>query len=492
MRIVFTLLIIAISCVLSQAQKVKDIKEEVLQKDLELHVRFLASDALMGREAGTEYINIAASYIASYFESRGIKRLPGMNSYFQKIPFYKITPSSSGELVIGQYSFLEGKEFVSVHNNSVNLIADPIYLGYGDEEEIANYTIKDKVALVKAGTEGGTGRQALSPNLINEVRSRLAAKGARAVIFLYDYKQPGWEAIAHYYGGEQLVKEKPVNDNGIPYFLINATNETLLKDLKKVKSGISINYSGRQVEKVYSYNVLGMIEGADDKGKKDYLLLGGHYDHVGGEKSDSVDLIYNGARDNAIGTAAVMMAGDYFTTYKPKRSIIFALWTAEEKGLLGSKYFIENSPVPIENIFYHLNIDNGGGYNDTTKVTVIGLERTQAKEAIIEAAAAFDLDAIPSPEPAMNIFNRSDNVNFARAGIPAPIYGLGFTAYNDELKKFYHQPIDEASTLNFRYIIKYVRSYVLTAQKIVNGETETFWQPGDPYEEAGKKLYGLE
>jgi len=147
--------------------------------------------------------------------------------------------------------------------------------------------------------------------------------------------------------------------------------------------------------------------------------------------------------------------------------------------------------IPLNQIIYKLNID-GAGYNDTTKVTVIGLGRTDADDDLIAAAEAFGLTAIPDPVPEQNLFNRSDNVHFARHGIPAPTYSLGVTAFDDEINYYYHQPTDEPHSLDYGYITQYIRSFVLASLKIANAETAPFWLPGDVYEPAGKELYQLE
>jgi Zn-dependent M28 family amino/carboxypeptidase len=202
----------------------------------------------------------------------------------------------------------------------------------------------------------------------------------------------------------------------------------------------------------------------------------------------SSEYIYNGARDNAVGTTGVIEAAKYFSQNPPRRSVLLAAWTAEERGLLGSGYFAENPMVPLNQIIYNLNID-GAGYNDTTKVTVIGLGRTEADDDMASAAAAFGLEAIPDPVPEQNLFNRSDNVHFARAGIPAPTYSMGLTAFDDEINYYYHQTTDEPHTLNYEYVTAYIRSFVLAAQNIADRDEAPFWLPGDEYKEAGKELY---
>jgi Zn-dependent M28 family amino/carboxypeptidase len=201
------------------------------------------------------------------------------------------------------------------------------------------------------------------------------------------------------------------------------------------------------------------------------------------------DSIYNGARDNAVGTVAVINAAKFFAKNPPKRSVLIALWTAEEKGLLGSAYFANNPLVPLDKVIYNLNIDNAG-YNDTSIITVIGLGRTSADFLIEEAVADFGLVAKADPAPEQGLYDRSDNVNFARKGIPAPSFTLGFTAFDDEINKYYHKAADDVASFDLNYAKLYWKSYILSAQKIANWSETPTWAAGDKYEEVSKELYG--
>lgn len=243
---------------------------------------------------------------------------------------------------------------------------------------------------------------------------------------------------------------------------------------------------------VKSQNVIGVVEGSDPTLRNEYVLLAAHYDHIGvGPASAEGDSIYNGARDNAVGVATVMAAGKYFADHPPKRSVLLALWSAEELGLIGSEYFAENPVVPLNQIIFNLNID-GAGYNDTSKITVVGLERTDAESFFRSSIQAFGLEAIPSPVPEMGLFNRSDNVHFARKGIPAPTFSLGFTAFDEDIQYYYHQPTDESDTIDFDYVTNYTRAYILSAEQIANAAEAPFWISGDEYEDEGVQLYGAE
>ena len=238
-----------------------------------------------------------------------------------------------------------------------------------------------------------------------------------------------------------------------------------------------------------SKNVIGVVQGTDPDLKNEYIIYSAHYDHVGiGTPDESGDKIYNGARDNAVGTTTVLAMAQNMAKYPTKRSALFILFTGEEKGLLGSSYYVENPVLPLNQMVYCFNSDNGG-YNDTSLATIIGLTRTTAAQNIKDAAATFGLTAIDDPAPEQGLFDRSDNVSFAAKGIPAPTFSLGFHSFDGDVTKYYHQPGDHADNIDYDYLEKFFRAYVLAGRNIANDPETPFWTAGDKYEEAGKKLY---
>ena len=243
------------------------------------------------------------------------------------------------------------------------------------------------------------------------------------------------------------------------------------------------------VGEVQSQNVIGIVEGTDPKLKNEYIIYSAHYDHIGTRDPNiENDSIYNGARDNAVGTTTVLSMAENLAKYPTKRSALFILFTGEEKGLLGSRYYVENPVLPLEQMVYCFNSDNAG-YNDTSIATIVGLSRTTAEQHIIDAAIEFGIKAVDTPTGAEGLFNRSDNVSFARKGIPAPTFSLGFTSFSGDVLKYYHQPADEADSLDYDYLLKFFQSYVLSGRKIGNDPKTPFWVKGDEYENAGKALY---
>tara|TARA_R110001592_G_scaffold332077_3_gene615262 strand:- start:1574 stop:2458 length:885 start_codon:yes stop_codon:yes gene_type:complete len=271
---------------------------------------------------------------------------------------------------------------------------------------------------------------------------------------------------------------------------VNTTPEKL-DVLTNLKLLYSIETDGKKEKTLITQNVIGVLEGTDSKLKDEYIMYSAHYDHVGiGTPDATGDSIYNGARDNAIGTTAVLSMAENIGKFPTKRSAIFIFFTGEEKGLLGSQYYVENPIFPLKQIVYGFNTD-GGGYNNTKLATVIGLNRTTAQKHIVAGAATFGLEAIDDPAPEQGLFDRSDNVSFASKGVPAPTYSTGFDAFDDEINKYYHQAGDEADSLDFDYLLKFYQGYVLSGRLIANDPETPFWIKGDKYEAAANVLYEI-
>ena len=470
----------------------KRIDQSITLSESEFHLRFLASDELKGRDTGSSGIDVAARYIAEKFRLYGLTPLPGADDgYFQTVKLQETYPPEKGQLVLGDDRFEQGKELLVLRGSGIKLDTEVVFANYGLEADLEGLDLKDKILVVKAGSAEATNPRQFF-GLIGTKQQLAKSMGAAAVVELYNSPAIPWPMLLNYLNQPQLGVDKDEKEQKeLPYiWLQDSQNDQLVAFKENKISKASLEISDLVKKPIPARNVLGMIEGTDEKLKNEFLLLSAHYDHVGvGQSSDPNDSIFNGARDNAIGTVAVLSAAKTLAANPPKRSVIFAAWTAEEKGLLGSAYYAENPLVPLDQTIYNLNID-GAGYNDTTVITVIGLERTSAEQHIKEAAQNYGLTAIADPAPEQGLFDRSDNVSFAKKGIPAPTYSTGFTSFDEEIMKYYHQVTDEPEGLHFNYLLSYFRAYVLTASKIANDKKRPFWIEGDKYEVAGKELYG--
>jgi hypothetical protein len=259
-----------------------------------------------------------------------------------------------------------------------------------------------------------------------------------------------------------------------------------------VKVEEEILVKGQFTNLVPAKNVMGWVEGTDPVLKNEFIVLSAHYDHLGVAsepklEEGKMDSIYNGARDNAIGTTAIIDAARYFAKYPAKRSILFIAFSAEEIGLEGSKFFALHPPLPLKQIVFALNIDNAS-YNDTSAITLVGLNRTSADADIKKACAEYGLTILPDPI-AGRLFNGSDNLPLAEKGIPAPTYSLGMTNFGKTILNRYHQLSDEVGNFNLNYAMKFIHSYILAAENIANNPAQPKWTIGDKFEPVWKKLH---
>tara|TARA_R110002124_G_scaffold57700_7_gene161437 strand:+ start:15358 stop:16860 length:1503 start_codon:yes stop_codon:yes gene_type:complete len=483
------LITFALSSTLVLAQK-EGIDKAIERAEALSHFKFLASDELKGRDPARPEIDIAAYYIANQFEKYGASPLNSLNAYYQYVPFVASSPPTVGSMKWKGSKFKHGQDLLVLGGDDISGEFEMVVAGYGFEEDYANKDVKGKWVIVRVGAPN----RMTPTELFKAGREKLAiakSQGAIGLVEMYNVPTTPWGLLVNYLNKSQLTIDiDPENDDTLPYLWLKDLKGDIIKTIANGKNEMEIDIKGKINRKIRGRNVVAVIEGTDPQLKDEYVMLSAHYDHLGiGKPNAEGDSIYNGARDNAVGTSALLQAANYFGKNPPKRSILLCAWTAEEKGLLGSSYFADNPPLPLKQIVFNLNIDNGG-YNDTSLVTVIGMGRSSVDHHISEAAKAYGLKAISDPAPEQGLYDRSDNVSFAKKGIPAPTFSLGFTAFDAEIGKYYHQVTDHVDNFDLDYALKYWKSYILSAESIANDPKKPLWVEGDKYENAAKELYG--
>ncbi|TDB68779.1 M20/M25/M40 family metallo-hydrolase [Arundinibacter roseus] len=482
-------------------QKGKSLPEFNLQKvEREAHMRFLASDELQGRRTGEPGNLVAARYIAEQFRRLGLTPAPGQSGqsgYMQPVPLEKLGSVGEGMLIAGNDTLVQKKDWILMAGSTMNIDAPLAYAGFGLEDvakgwdDYKGLDVKGKIVLVQSGSsEATTPSDIISAS--TQKRRIAAEKGAVAVIELFKAPIP-WNFVVNYFSGERLSLADGTAPVTLPHAWVNGSEAALTKLLRAATS-LQIKTDGRLVQPINGFNVAAYIQGSDAKLKDEYVLLTAHYDHVGvgkqgGQPYTAEDSIFNGARDNAFGVVALLSAAEALAQNPPKRSVLLVALTGEEVGLLGSKYLANHPLLPWKQCIFNLNSD-GAGYNDTSILSVIGLDRTGARAEIETASKAFGLDVVADPSPEQGLFDRSDNVSFAAKGIPAPTMTPGFRAFDAELMKNYHQVSDNPDTIDFNYLLKFSQAYAYAARLIADRALAPKWVAGDKYEEASFKLYG--
>ena len=245
---------------------------------------------------------------------------------------------------------------------------------------------------------------------------------------------------------------------------------------------------------LFCNNVVGYIESVNQNLKDEYVLLCAHYDHLGVKNDNNSlesDSIFNGARDNAMGTTALIYAAKELTKSAPERSVIFVATTGEEEGMLGSQYFAEHCPVPISNIVFVLNND-GGGFNDTTNIRIGGKNKISFHPDFWNVTKKNGIKCLPYPIELEYLYEKGDNITFANIGIPSIIVSPGFNKIDEEILKYVHKPEDEATdNFDYNYLLKFSQTYSDFALKIANFQTIPFWKRDIKYFLISKTLYNF-
>jgi hypothetical protein len=495
-RVLFAILCLTCTSAVSPGQTKTVYPEDLLsQAEMAAHLRFIASDKLMGRMTGTPGNDEAARYIAAEFKKSGLEMFPSAQGYFQRVPLRRRMPPGKGYIVLLGDSLIQPNRMALRSGGPLKWNGRFEYVGYGmvdSAKGIDDYKgidVNGKVVLARFGQKGGTNLSAALASAAEVKRRAAQARGAVALVELYQGVRE-WRSIMPFFTRSGIETGSPGGE--FSHFIVDDSSMAYASKAEAKSAGeITIQTEGIRQEVIQAQNVIGYFRGSDPRLRDEYVLLTAHYDHIGVGKPEgpSADSIYNGARDNGMGTVALIAAVQSFSANPPKRSIIIAAVTGEEIGLLGSRHLATEPPVPMKKIIFDSNID-GAGYDDTTIVTVAGLERTTAESAIKQGTERYGLIVMAEPVELKDLFNRSDNVAFASRGVPAPTFSEGFHSFGPEILKYYHRAADQADeNFNFSYLLKFCKAFVHSARTIGDMPVVPFWKVGDPYEQAGKKLY---
>ncbi len=219
-------------------------------------------------------------------------------------------------------------------------------------------------------------------------------------------------------------------------------------------------------------NAVGILPGTDPALRDEYIVVSAHMDHVGVNGGNPADSIWNGADDDASGTAGVLALAEAFATAPPRRSMIFLAVSGEESGLLGSSHFTSNPPVPIGKIVANLNLDMiGRNWKDS--IVVIGQEHSDLGSTLARVAAAhpeLGITPMPDPWPQENFFGRSDHYNFAKNGVPALFF---FNGTHED----YHKPTDSPDKIDAEKAARIVKLVYYIGGAVANSTARPKWNP---------------
>jgi Zn-dependent M28 family amino/carboxypeptidase len=238
-------------------------------------------------------------------------------------------------------------------------------------------------------------------------------------------------------------------------------------------------------EPIQSQNVVGIYEGSDARLKNEYVVMSAHLDHVGIGRAVNGDALYNGAMDDASGVASVIEVARLLqeSNVRPKRSVVFVAVTAEEKGLLGSKYFAARPTVPFDKIVADINLDMFLPLYPLKVIEVQGLTESSLGESVRAAAKELGVDVQTDREPDQNRFIRSDQYSFIRRGIPSLAFKFGYEAGSQEEKirrdwvgDVYHKPGDDLKQpIDVEAAARFNRVILALLQRVANDTVRPQW-----------------
>ncbi len=485
---------------------------------LEAHVRFLASDLLRGRNPGTDGYDIAAAYVESYFQQLGLQPAGDDDGYLQWVPLQiSRRDNAAARMEIrtasGRHTLTSLEDFVidaEPRRASSSVEAPVVFAGHGIEapelgvHDYAGLDVEGKIVLTLVGAPNSLPTDAKAHLSREETKARTAAShGAVGMLRTYpmvDGQDDPFVRMARgAEGGAMTWKGADGRGHDVaPALLAGALVSQQVAKLLSDGGGVSLSQTSTY-DGFESPNVVALLPGSDPALRHEHIVITAHLDHVGvGRPDASGDEIYNGAGDNAAGTAVLLEVARSLAAHPPRRSVLFVAVTAEERGLVGSDYFIHNPPVPADDIVANINLDSGVFLYDFADIIPFGTAYSSLDENVRRVAAGMDLDVGADPLPEEALFTRSDHYRFVQQGIPSVFFMCGMTARDTaidgltELRRYVaehlHRPSDEIDLpWDWAAAARYAGFVAGVARDVADAAVRPTWHEGTVFSRLGRE-----
>ncbi len=507
------------------------------------HIQVLASDEFEGRAPGSKGEELSVGYITDQFRRVGLKPGNPDGTYVQQVPLVGFKTKAKGQFEVGGNSIALNfpRDWVAVSRRETPSVqvenSDVVFVGYGvvapeygwddyKDVDVKGKTIvmlvndppvpdpKDPSKLDESMFKGRAmtyyGRWTYKYEIASE-------KGAAAAILVHETGPAGYpfQVVVGSWGRENFDLPAP-NGNAARvaiegWMTLDKTKEIFsaagqdFDSLKKAASGkdfrpVPLNAKAsfsaeNTLRRVNSKNVIAKLEGSDAKLKDEYVIYTAHWDHLGMDENLKGDQIYNGAADNASGVAMLLEIAEAFSLVgnKPPRSILFLAVTAEEKGLLGARYYAEHPLYPLESTLANINMDVINLWGKTSDVTSVGKGNSSLDDLLAGVASRYGKTVGGDTDPEKGSFYRSDHFEFAKMGVPAlnakggTIYvgkpeSYGQTKRNEYTANDYHKPSDEVkSDWDLSGAVEDARMLFEVGDRVARGSTYPEWTPGNEF-----------
>ncbi len=526
---------------------------DITADDLAVRIKTLADDAFEGRGPGTPAGEAAADWIAAEMARIGLKPGGDNGSWFQAVQMVNqsVDPSSS-ELVITwpdqdelSVTFKDQAVYWTKHQNTNTISFDPtdvVFVGYGAVapeygwNDYAGQDYKGKTVLILVNDPGfASGDPALFNGQAMTYYGRwtykfeeAARQGATAALVIHETEPAsyGWDVVTGSWSGAQsdlvrtnggadraLLEGWITRDLAAQMFARAGLDFEAMKAAARTRGFTPVTLEGlkirgtvnQTIDAQTSRNVVGILPGS--RSPDEYVLYTAHWDHLGmkqGQPGDDFyqDEIFNGAVDNATGSAAILEIAEAMKAQTLDRSALFLAVTLEESGLLGSAYYAENPTVPLNKIVAGINIDGALPIGRTKDMVVVGYGASQLEDRLKYVVARQGRVIKPDPMPQAGYFYRSDHISFAKKGVPM-LYADGgedkldggiaagkaaAMAYTAER---YHKPMDEYSEdWDLSGFVEDVQALYEVGLGIAQSADWPTWYPGNEFEAARRESLG--
>lgn len=507
---------------------------------LDERIRILAADSMEGRAPASEGEERTVAYLEREFRRLGLEPADG-DRYTQDVPLVSITTDPAAATLTvrgdgGTSRFTYGSEFMTWTTHVTESVAvansDMVFVGYGivapeyDWNDYAGLDVTGKTVVMLVNDPGFatqdpelfTGDAMTYYGRWTYKYEEAARQGAAAAIIVHETDPASypWAVVRNSWSGEQfdLVRadsnmSRVAVEGWVTLEVARVLFERARLDFDAVKQEAATrDFRPRPMRLQASFtlrntirystsrNVAGVLPGSTRP--DEYVIVMAHWDHLGVDPSLEGDSIYNGAQDNATGTAGLLVLAAAFASAEPapERSLLFLAVTAEEQGLLGSAHYAGNPLVPLDRTVAAINMDVMNVYGPMRDITVIGLGQSELDDYVATAAQEQGRRIRPDPNPSAGSYYRSDHFNFAKVGVPAlyPDIGVDHVEYGEswtreQLDRYeaerYHKPSDEYDPQwDLRGAVQDLELIYRVGYRLANEETWPNWREGSEFKAA--------
>jgi len=508
---------------------------DIAARSIEAHIRFLASDALAGRDAGSEGYEIAANYVAAQMQQLGLEPLGDNGSYMADVPLHDVMADADyNRFTLDGVDYDHGDHvYVSLNPSRLEteITGELVFVGHGvsapnhGHDDYADVDVTGKIVVVLGGFPDGLPSEERAHHGAS-TRATAAAHGAIGMISLTEWTQEDVTEFATGFAARPTTRLTAAS-GASPYDQIVASANVDAELGARLFEGAELSLAevrlAMDAENDASYprfalphtvtirqrtlsqpfsdpNVVGLIRGTDPDLADEVVLLSAHLDHIGLVSDDmrsggacrsdnEEDLVCNGAIDNASGVSIMIeTAREFVEQGAPRRSVLFVALAAEEKGLLGSSHIARNPVVRADSIVANVNLDMPVIVYEFSDVLAFGGEHSTLGPIASRAAERLNLTVSPDPIPEQNVFVRSDHYSFVQAGIPSIMLATGFSSPDPRwdqgegfmgfLNTHYHRQTDELDgelEVLFEQGAKFANINYMIAREIADSDARPEW-----------------